>query len=298
MGNIQRPDYNASGDTNQWVLDVNRDWMRRIPDHRRLADISMPGTHNSCAGHGVVWVKCQSKCIIHQLRLGIRFLDIRCNNFTEGEHMYTGFGIFHGKFYQHISFGDVLRSINEFFAEQPGEAVIMRIRTAEHPGKPTPDDLAQRIFNIYRGQYPNLFYYGNINVGGTTLGQVRGRIVVLQHIQLGNFTDWNGCHVEDEFEAMGEEKKASIRRGFDHIASNANNHLTITFSSSCGGIPFYDPSKHAKEGLNRFVFNSVEAFKRQGRGVGIVAMDYPGDELIRDIINLNFITYIVNPASN
>jgi len=108
MGNIQRPDYNASGNTNQWVLDVNRDWMRRIPDHCRLADISMPGTHNSCAGHGVVWVKCQSKCIIHQLRLGIRFLDIRCNNFTEGEHMYTGFGIFHGKFYQHISFGDVL----------------------------------------------------------------------------------------------------------------------------------------------------------------------------------------------
>lgn len=204
--------------------------------------------------------------------------------------MYTGFGIFHGEFYQKISFGDVLRSINDLFAEQPGEAVIMRIRTAEHPGKPTPDDLAQRIFNIYRGQYPNLFYYGNINVGGTTLGQVRGRIVVLQHIQLGNFTGWNECHVEDEFEAMGEEKKASIRRGFDHFASNANNHLTITFSSSCGGIPFYDPSKHAKEGLNRFVFNSVEAFKRQGRGVGIVAMDYPGDELIRDIINLNFIT--------
>ena len=41
MGNIQRPDYNDSGDTNQWVLDANRDWMRRIPDHRRLADISM-----------------------------------------------------------------------------------------------------------------------------------------------------------------------------------------------------------------------------------------------------------------
>jgi hypothetical protein len=164
----------------------------------------------------------------------------------------------------------------------------MRIRTAEHPSKPTPDDLAQRIFNIYRGRYPNLFYAGDINAGGTTLDQVRGHIVVLQHIQLGNFMSWNECHVEDEFEAMDKEKKASIRRGFDHFASNANNHLTITFSSSCGEkVP---PYLHARGGLNRFVFDSVEAFKQQRRGVGIVAMDYPGDELIRDIINLNFIT--------
>ena len=167
--------------------------------------------------------------------------------------MYTGFGIFHGKFYQHISFGDVLRSINDFFAEQPGEAVIMRIRTAEHPGKPTPDDLAQRIFNIYRGQYPNLLYDRNINVGGTTLGQVRRRIVVLH----STFTGWNECHVEDEFEAMGEEKEASIRQGFEHFASNAIT-ITITFSSSCGGIK--PPYLHAREGLNRFVFNSAEAF--------------------------------------
>ena len=165
--------------------------------------------------------------------------------------MYTGFGFFHG---MNISFGDVLRSINDFFAEQPGEAVIMRIRMAESPFKPTPDDLAQNIFNINRGQYPNLLYDRNINVGGTTLGQVRRRIVVLH----STFTGWNECHVEDEFEAMGEEKEASIRQGFEHFASNANNHLTITFSSSCGGIK--PPYLHAREGLNRFVFNSAEAF--------------------------------------
>ena len=298
MGNIQRPEYNASGDRNQWAIDENRGWMGRIPDDRRLADISIPGTHNSCAEHGGDFVQCQSKSIMHQLELGIRFFDIRCNNFTEGEHMSTGFGIFHGQFYQHMSFGNVLSSIDQFFQTQPREAVLMRIRTAEHPDMPTPDNLAQTIFNIYRGQYPHLFYDGNINAGGgITLGQVRRRVVVLQHIQLGNFTGWNECHVEDQFEETGEVKEASIRQGFDHFASTAHNHLTITFSSTTGGIP-PQPYLHARGGLNRFVFDTVEAFKRQGRGVGIVAIDFPGDELIRDIINLNFIAYIVNPSSN
>ena len=301
MGNaLETPAFNDSGNQNQWVLNENRAWMSRIPDDRRLADISIPGTHNSCAeeAHGgfVNMARCQSKCLIHQLRLGIRFLDIRCNQFTEGPHMLTQFGIYHGIVYQHLSFGDVLRTIETFFHEQPREAIMMRIRTAEHPNMPTPDHLAQSIFNLYRHQHPNLFYDGNINAGGTTLGQVRGRIVVLQHIQLGNFTGWNECYVEDMFEAVDIEKEASITQGFNHFAAAANNHITITFGSGCYS-PIPNPNAYARE-HNPFTYNLVREFRGQGRGVGIVAVDFPGDELIRDIINLNFIFFIVNPASN
>ena len=57
------------------------DWMKNIPDDYLLSNINLVGTHNSCAqfiNFGFI-SKCQNKNIFDQLKMGIRFLDIRFN---------------------------------------------------------------------------------------------------------------------------------------------------------------------------------------------------------------------------
>ena len=54
-------------------------WMSVIDDSTSLADISMPGTHDSAAAYLAFGIKarCQNRTIPAQLNCGARFLDIR-----------------------------------------------------------------------------------------------------------------------------------------------------------------------------------------------------------------------------
>ena len=56
-----------------------QNWMSVIDDKTNLADISMPGTHDSAATYVAFGIKarCQDKTIPEQLNCGARFLDIR-----------------------------------------------------------------------------------------------------------------------------------------------------------------------------------------------------------------------------
>ena len=86
----------------------NPDWMARIPDGRSLAELSIPGTHESLAITGGAVTNCQedygrsAETLTAQLNAGIRFFDIRLR-ITDGEK----FTIHHGAVYQDANFDDV-----------------------------------------------------------------------------------------------------------------------------------------------------------------------------------------------
>ena len=54
-------------------------WMSYIHDDTKISDISIPGTHDSGATHSIFDVagKCQDLSIKQQLRVGVRFFDLR-----------------------------------------------------------------------------------------------------------------------------------------------------------------------------------------------------------------------------
>merc|ERR1719500_2399426 len=60
-------------------------WMSLIPDSMRLSNITIPGTHNTMTyrlgevpiGGVEGWAQNQYASLVDQLRMGIRFLDIR-----------------------------------------------------------------------------------------------------------------------------------------------------------------------------------------------------------------------------
>lgn len=64
-----------------------KNWMIDIPDTTKISDITIPGTHDSCAFRVQYpfFSKCQSKTITKQLNSGIRYLDIRVEK--DGERL-------------------------------------------------------------------------------------------------------------------------------------------------------------------------------------------------------------------
>ena len=62
-------------------------WMRAVPDHINISELSIPGTHDSCArhnGHSLGFAKCQDLGLREQLDKGIRFIDIRVKRTKKG----------------------------------------------------------------------------------------------------------------------------------------------------------------------------------------------------------------------
>ncbi len=56
-------------------------WMSAINGSAKISEISIPGTHDSCARHDTIRSQCQWFSIIQQLNRGIRFIIWRINLF-------------------------------------------------------------------------------------------------------------------------------------------------------------------------------------------------------------------------
>ncbi len=66
-------------------------WMEELPDDMLLSNITIPGTHDSCAVSNIPFVRTQYLSITKQLEAGLRFLDLRCRVHSDGElYMYHG----------------------------------------------------------------------------------------------------------------------------------------------------------------------------------------------------------------
>ena len=166
-------------------------------------------------------VKCQQDYIPTQLLEGIRYFDIRLG---KGDNP----GICHGDFYlfkkdgDYLHLSDVIGYFKTFLSENPREALIM---LASRGNDEATDDSVTTAFAKVMGDNPDLFYTSS---HVPTLGEVRGKIVLLRRFRLaGNsvsghtwgldLTEWDDkikahsdsatmCLVQDArgFEAAGE----------------------------------------------------------------------------------------------
>lgn len=102
------------------------EWMESlysIIQYRRLNEIIIPGTHDSgCYGFDSVSIKTQDKTIEEQLRVGVRYFDLRflCTP--------TGFHIHHGLAKSlSITLTDIVEPIKRFMEDFSKEIVILHI---------------------------------------------------------------------------------------------------------------------------------------------------------------------------
>lgn len=85
-------------------------WMGGIPDEVLLSDITLPGTHDTCARSNVPFVRTQYLSVAKQMEAGLRFLDLRCRVHDDGQlYMYHG-GI-PINFPTYLKFDDVMQEV-------------------------------------------------------------------------------------------------------------------------------------------------------------------------------------------
>lgn len=203
-------------------------WMKYVDDNKFLDELSIPGTHDSgtCSVDNDTepqssQVKCQQDYIPTQLLEGIRYFDIRLGKGNDP-------GICHGDFYlfkkdgYYLHLSDVIGYFKTFLSENPREALIM---LASRGNDEATDDSVTTAFAKVMDDKPDLFYTSS---HVPTLGEVRGKIVLLRRFRLaGNsasghtwgldLTEWDDkikahsdsttmCLVQDArgFEAAGE----------------------------------------------------------------------------------------------
>ncbi|MEW1720955.1 phosphatidylinositol-specific phospholipase C domain-containing protein [Streptomyces sp. NPDC093109] len=257
---------------------ATQDWMGGFADSTPVQRLTIPGTHDSGARVGGLYVACQNTSIAEQLESGVRFLDIRCRAFD------NAFSIHHAAFYQNLNFDDVLGACRAFLQARPSETVLMRVKQ-EYSS--VSDTEFRRIFDTYldgKG-WRSLF---RLDGGLPTLGQARGRVVLLADVggMPGvRYGDSNLFDIQDDYQALPAAKYPKIAAQFRKAVQQPGK-MYINYVSTAA----YLPPRWNSDQLNPQVHSLLDGSEGSGwRGLGIVPLDFPATRsgLVESLIRHN-----------
>ena len=206
-------------------------WMSVIEDKTSLADISMPGTHDTAATYVAFGIaaRCQHKVIPEQLNCGARFLDIRLRK--DGEQLKLvhnfincrkGSGFSAPKLY----FDDVTGYCIDFLEKNPGETILLFVKRDSGSGSGFEDILLD-----YIAQNPSKWYTEN---RVPKLGEVRGKMVLLNR--------FSGADT-----ALNDQNGGINLSNFPSHAANEGSYQTLGLDSFSGSmISSYTVQDHYK----------------------------------------------------
>ncbi|WP_030300871.1 phosphatidylinositol-specific phospholipase C [Streptomyces katrae] len=255
-----------------------QDWMAGLGDSTALQRMTIPGTHDSGATKGGLYVACQNISIAQQLDSGIRFLDVRCR-VTGGS-----FAIHHAAFFQDLMFGDVLAACANFLAAHPSETLLMRLKQEYSADS---DATFRAVFDDYldhRGWRP-LF---RIADSLPTLGEARGKVVLLADnggLPGLRYGDGNVFDIQDDYNTEPFAKRGRIENHFRKAVQQPGK-LFVNYVSTAA----YMPPRWNSDRLNPQVHAFVDGGELAGRtGLGIVPMDFPNTRsgLVASLIRHN-----------
>jgi 1-phosphatidylinositol phosphodiesterase len=164
------PNLNGGNDT---VYEDSADWMGRLPSGTLIRNITMPGTHDSCANYDYLGLSSisstQDLTLMEQLEAGVRCLDIRI---TEKDGVY---GVYHGPVYMKMTLDDVAKVCKDFLGKHPTEFILMFVQYENGHYR-----LGTGAIAALRDSDTDLFYQGE-DLLGVTLSEVAGTIIVAEN---------------------------------------------------------------------------------------------------------------------
>ncbi|MET4923511.1 phosphatidylinositol-specific phospholipase C [Streptomyces sp. PSRA5] len=240
------------------------DWLSGFGDSTPVQSLTLPGTHNSGARSGGLYVACQGTTIAEQLNTGVRFLDVRCRAFE------NAFPIHHAAYYQNLNFDDVLTACRNFLQAHPSETVLMRVKQEYSSVN---DAEFRRIFDTYldgKG-WRSLF---RLDSNLPTLGQARGKVVLLADnggLPGVRYGDGGLFDIQDDYQAEPGAKYPKIEAHFRKAATQPGKQF-INFVSTAALLP----PRWNSDRLNPQVHTLLDGSAGAGwRGLGIVPLDFP-----------------------
>lgn len=265
-----------------------RSWTSLLPDTSRLAELFIPGSHDSATGNGQapfksLW-KTQDLTLTEQLKAGVRFIDLRINS-----RMNTC----HGRAEFEYTAQDAMNDICSFLDENQKEFVICLIKQEDRKDGESDIDFQLKLSDLLNSErvYSHT-YQGSMK--GIRLKDIRGKIIFLNRSfsEVKNKVEpWYGgdFHIINDIIAVQDNYKASIEHKKNIVESFYDKYddteiIGINFNT-CPGISIIPNPRKASTELNRNLENIISESTSKLRG--IIVLDY-GESLYEDIIMYNF----------
>ena len=284
-------------------------WMGQLPDASKLSQLTLPGTHESCTAFLTPIASCQNWSLREQLDHGIRYVDIRCRHVSDGTN--DIFAIHHDEVYTGLNFGGDVRDVCvNWLTANPTECIVMQIKH-EYVDDPNNVYTFQEVLDGYVQGFESFFYRDNRI---PTLGEVRGKIVVVQRFEVdspgtveGLWPDpWrDNATFDADYKASDGEAVTfyiqdvynvptvfDINTKWNAVAAllgqanaDASDAWYINFASASRDISFIFPDAVAAV-INPQLYGYLAGAPFNAR-LGTLMMDFPDANMIGSIISLN-----------
>jgi 1-phosphatidylinositol phosphodiesterase len=283
-------------------------WMNAPSFWRRnqsLAGITLPGTHNSgTSNYGPGWAptaKCQWMNINDQLKIGVRFLDLRVGFDGKSDPQ-----ICHGKAgHANRTLNQVLLGVRNFLHRYPSECAVLCFDDEYNEGKKLTNAI-ERL--LYSNDYKNYVYDKPVV---PHLNDVRGKMIYWRRYgDKGgrglrvSFSSWNEyklydnayLHIQDKYEATGDNKFAWIIKSLDYAIKNSGEKsnrldLCICFTSYFNEIPApWSDGPRMNDRVKKFIVNYQKSNDNKHVYMGIIASDYVSRDYVHKVYATNFQT--------
>lgn len=158
----------------------SENWMKGISGDKLISDISIPGTHDSGTKNVKKEIKkyqCQGLSISDQMKIGVRYFDIRCANGKDDEQY-----IKHGSIFclnecgNTLTLDDLITVGKDFLRRNPTETLIYQIKNEGGDSKKLCDYLGKYIET---GILWSKDYIPHIR-------EVRGKIILVRRFSFKN----------------------------------------------------------------------------------------------------------------
>ena len=264
-------------------------WMSYIHDDTKISDISIPGTHDSGATHSIFDVsgKCQDLSIKQQLRVGVRFFDLRLQLVNDE------FKIVHSFVKQNLSFKKVLKDLSNFINENNSEFIIISLKK-EASDKNSTLDFKDKLTSDLN-EYKDVISFDKELP--EYINDARGKIYIFDRygldygIPLSNWSDdtsfeVNNYYVQDNYCISDlKEKQEDIIKAIDY--KNSNDNIVINFTSCY--LDYGSPPTYAGSSANKINPWFYEYINESNMKLGIVVMDFMTIDLAKAIYMRNYL---------
>jgi 1-phosphatidylinositol phosphodiesterase len=284
------------------------EWMNFVDGKKKISDLTIPGTHDTCA-YTVplnVGAACQTMDVTGQLHAGIRYLDMRLKRGSDNDGVLW---LYHASVPLNLRFEqDVLPACYAFLRANPSETILMSVKQEDGDGPAIYDWLKPMI-----ERHPDMWHLSNDSV--PTLDKVRRKIVLFRRFKtadvgLDTETGWPDNYfnsfenhgvkfrVQDKYKIftlanMDDKYDDYVHSMLDDAKKPENsNRIFINFASGTGALTPQTLATgylSAKDGTNVHLHRYMEG-SLSGR-YGIIPMDYPeypNQSLVPLLISQNF----------
>lgn len=272
--------------------EISVNWMSKVNDDVNITDLSIPGTHDSGALHSIADVagKCQDMSISSQLKIGVRFFDLRL------QLVNNEFKIVHSFVDQDLKFQTVVEDLYSFIKKYDSEFLIISIKEESSSVNSTLsfEEALIKELKIYED-----VFMINDNTLPKKVGMARSKIYILSRfygeIGIPAYYGWmddtsfelNDLYIQDNYNISDiDEKKNDILNTIAY-ARNNQNKLVINFTSCYldhGFPPLYAGTTALS--INPWLKDEIT---KSDEKLGIILVDFIDEELSKAIYMRNII---------